>query len=590
MKTQYSDCTIIRHLGAFVSLKNILIISEDKTDHLVLTSSLQRAAPQRFTITSATTLDRPIDALMDRNHDAVILALAPETDYLLRLAQKNKATVPIIVLLSETSDATIERLRDYGATDYMVRGNIQDELLHRMLDYTIELGQAREQIQNLSNRDALTGALNRTGFRAHVERAITRSERYNFATALLYINIDRFSNINDQYGEGAGDQAIKMLARRLSSKKRNTDSVARLGGDEFAIVLEDVNSENNVDMVAGKMMEAVSEPMRLNDHQVSIEVSVGAAICPENGTSFEDLVEAARSAMEQAKSIPGNKYFRYSDQLSFNAGGTTTLAADLRQAVRNDQFELYYQPRVNLETDKVVGLEALIRWIHPDKGMIRPDEFLPLCENMGLMRSLGHRSIESACEAINWLDKQGHGDVDVAVNVSFSQFQDDRFTEVVKGIVEASGIDPRRLEFELTESTVLNSPEDTKARMDELRFLGHQFSLDDFGTGFSQLSHMTELPISALKIDRSFVIDVPGNKHQEAVSMMIVDMARRMDLDVIAEGAEGEDQIQFLRSIQCQQVQGYYYSPAIPLQQVPRFIKEQVFKEKDESNITPIKG
>ncbi len=570
-----------------MGLKNILIISEDKTDHLVLSASLQRAAPLRFNVNTATTLDRPIDALMDRGNDAVILALAPETDYLLRLAQKNKVTVPIIVLVSETSEATLSRLREFGATDYLVRGNIQDELLHRILDYAIELGQAKEKIQSLSNRDALTGALNRTGFRAHVERAITRSERYQFSTALLYINIDRFSNINDQYGEGAGDQAIKMLARRLASKKRNTDSVARLGGDEFAVVLEDVNSESNVDMVAQKMIEAVSEPMRLNEHQVSIEVSVGAAICPENGTTFEDLVEAARDSMEQAKSIPGNKYFRYSEQLAFNVGGATTLAADLRRAVRYDQFELYYQPRVNLESEKVVGLEALIRWIHPEKGMIRPDEFLPLCENMGLMKSLAHRSIESACAAIQWLDEQGHEDIDVAVNVSFSQFQDDQFAEVVKEIVGNAGIDPRRLEFELTESTVLNDPEDAKARMDELRFLGHQFSLDDFGTGFSQLSHMTELPISALKIDRSFVSDVPGNKHQEAVCMMIVDMARRMDLDVIAEGAEGQDQIQFLRDISCQQVQGYYYSPAIPLEQIPRFIQEQRLKD---DKVTPIGG
>lgn len=562
-----------------MGLKNILIISEDKTDHLVLCSSLERAAPQRFNVTIATSLERPIDALMDRGNDAVILAQAPETDYLLRLAQKNGATVPIIVLLSEASPATVARVKNLGARDFLIRGSIQDDLLHRILDYSIELGTARTEIQSLSNRDALTGVLNRTGFRAHVERAIARSERYKFNTALLYINIDRFTNINDQYGEGAGDQAIKMIAKRLSSKKRNTDSVARLGGDEFAIVLEDVSAESNVDMVADKMITSISEPMRLNDQQVAIEVSIGAAVCPENGGSFEDLVEAARNAMSQAKAVPGNKYFRYTDQLSFNSGGSTSLAADLRQAVRNDQFELYYQPRIDLRSEQVVGLEALIRWNHPERGMVRPEEFLPLCENMGLMKIIGHRVIEKACSAINWLDENGLDNIDVAVNVSFSQFQDQRFGEIVKDIVDASGITPNRLEFELTESVVLKSSADTKLRMEELCELGHSFSLDDFGTGFSQLSHMTELPISALKIDQSFVAGVPSNKHQEAVCMMIIDMAQRLDLLVIAEGAEDLEQVQFLKRANCHQVQGFYYSPAIPLPQIPRFVEEQIFNK-----------
>jgi len=563
-----------------VRLKNVLIISEDKADHLVISASLERAVPQRFNVTTATALERPLDALLDSDNDVVILAQAPETDYLLRLAQKQQATVPIIVILSEASETTVSRLRNFGARDFLLRGNIHDDLLHRILDYSIELGHAHNQIQRLSNRDALTGALNRTGFRAHVERAIARSERYNFKTALLYINIDQFTQINDQYGEGAGDQAIKMVYRRLANKKRNTDSVARLGGDEFGIVLEDVTDEASVQMIAEKMMASVCEPMSINDQQVAIEVSIGAALCPDHGTRFEDLVEAARSTMMQAKAVPGNKYFRYSDQLSFGGTNTShTISTDLRQAVRQDQFVLHYQPRIDLSTEQVVGLEALIRWNHPYRGMIRPDDFLPMCENMGLMRNIGYRVTEKACEAIRWLDEQQLGNIDVAVNVSFSQFQDDRFTDMVQDIVGKSGIQPRRLEFELTESTVLKSPEHTKDRMDTLKALGHSFSLDDFGTGFSQLSHMTELPISALKIDRSFVAQVAGNRHQQAVCMMIIDMAQRLDLLVIAEGAEGHEQVQFLNTARCHQVQGFYYSPAIPLDQVPRFIEEQRFKQ-----------
>lgn len=573
--------TVIKtNVGAPVGLKNILIISEDKADHLLLSASLERAVPQRYTVTVATALERPLDALLDRSNDAVILAQAPETDYMLRLAQKNDVTVPIIMLLTDASEANISRMRSFGAKDYLIRGNIQDDLLHRILDYTIELGQARKQIQSLSNRDALTGALNRTGFRAHVERAIERSERYRFKTALLYINIDQFGTINDHYGEGAGDQAIQLIYKRLANKKRNTDSVARLGGDEFAIVLEDVSDESNVQMIAEKMMAATAEPMRLNDQQVAIEVSIGSALCPENGTKFEDLVEGARIAMMQAKAVPGNKYFCYSEQISFGQSSSTfNLAVDLRHAVRHDEFELHYQPKINLASERVVGLEALIRWNHPERGFIRPDEFLPLCESMGLMKHVGYRVIEKACTAIKWLEAQELDDIDIAVNVSFSQFQDERFADVVKDIVSKAEINPARLEFELTESTVLKSPEDTKARMNELKYMGHSFSLDDFGTGFSQLSHMTELPISALKIDRSFVQEVAKNPHQQAVCMMIIDMAERLDLVVIAEGAEDLDQVEFLANANCAQVQGFYYSPAVPLDQVPRFVEEQRYKD-----------
>ena len=234
-----------------------------------------------------------------------------------------------------------------------------------------------------------------------------------------------------------------------------------------------------------------------------------------------------------------------------------------------------------MSTGQLVGLEALLRWNHPERGLIYPGGFLSECEDMGLMKTIGYQVIQHACSALCWLGDQGLHDVDVAVNISFSQIQDDRFVEVVKDIIKRSKADISRLEFELTETTILKSPGAIKARMDELRLLGISFSLDDFGTGFSQLSHLTELPISALKIDQSFVRDVPQNAHQAAVCIMIIEMAQRLDMAVIAEGAETYEQIEFLRDNDCQQVQGFYYSPAIPLQQLPRFVEEQRFKRRE---------
>jgi diguanylate cyclase (GGDEF)-like protein len=454
--------------------------------------------------------------------------------------------------------------------------------VHRVLDYSIQLKQAREKIQQLSNRDPLTGALNRVGFRAHLERAMGRSERYGFNTALLYINIDQFANVNDNYGEADGDVMIKSISRRLINKMRSTDSIARLGGDEFAVVLEDVSSPEAVALIADKMLKSISAPMLLSEQQVAVQASIGAAIYPEDGQEFSDLVEHARSAMQQAKSIDGGRFIRYTERLSFDVAGDNSLAAELRTAVRKNQFELHYQPRVDLNTGQLVGLEALLRWNHPERGLVYPGEFISACEDMGLMRTIGYQVIQHACNAQVWLAEQRMQHVDVAVNISFSQIQEDRFVDIVKDIVARSGADASRIEFELTESTILKSPGAIKERMDELRALGISFSLDDFGTGFSQLSHLTELPISALKIDACFVRDLPENDHQAAICSMIIEMGRRLGMLVVAEGAETHEQVEFLREKQCQQVQGFYYSPAIPLQHLPRFVQERGLNRRDK--------
>ncbi|TGD74121.1 bifunctional diguanylate cyclase/phosphodiesterase [Mangrovimicrobium sediminis] len=558
----------------------VLIISEHGTDHRVLSNCLQRAVPQRFHPLTADSITRPLDALLDPNLDVVIMAVGRETEYLLRLAQKNANAVPIILLLDDIDDVEFEQMRDLGARDYLVRSDLQDALVHRVLDYTIRLHEAELRIQQLSHRDALTGALNRAGFRAHLERAMERSRRYGFNTALLHINMDQFANINDHYGENEGDELIKAISRRLINKMRSTDSIARLGGDEFAIVLEDVASADDVQQIAEKMLKSISAPVELSEQQVSVDASIGAAIYPDDGRDFPDLVESARSAMQQAKSVSGSKFIRYTDQLTFDHGGSNSLAAELRTAVRKNQFELHYQPRMDLATGKLVGLEALLRWNHPERGMLLPKEFINACEDMGLLKTIGYQVIQHACSAQVWMEEQGIHDVDVAVNISFNQFQDEPFVEIVKEIIKRTGTDPSRLEFELTESTILKSPEAVKQRMDEMRLLGISFSLDDFGTGFSQLSHLAELPISALKIDARFVRDLPYNAHQSAICNMIIEMGRRLGMLVIAEGAETYEQMEYLRDNHCQQVQGFYYSSAFPLQQLPRFVQEQRFKRQ----------
>ena len=560
----------------------VLIISENKADHLILAECLARAKPARFQLAASEAMERPLEALLDPMIDAVIMGHGAQTEYLLRLANKNNVAAPLIMMLDDSEQASFGHLRELGAQDYLIRGQLQDALVHRILDYNIQLKQAREQIRHLSNRDTLTGVLNRVGFRAHLERAMDRSKRYGFNTALLYINIDQFTNINDNYGESDGDVMIKSISQRLVNKMRSTDSIARLGGDEFAIVLEDVNSTADVELITEKMLKSISAPMLLSDQQVAVEASIGVAIYPEDGGEFSDLVEHARGAMQQAKSIEGGRFVRYSEKLAFDVGGNSSLTAELRTAVRKNQFELHYQPRIDLASGHLVGLEALLRWNHPERGLLLPVDFMSACEDMGLMKAIGYQVIQHACNAQIWLEEQNMQNVDVAVNISFSQIEDDPFVEIVKDIIVRSGANGSKIEFELTESTILQSSVEIKSRMNELRELGISFSLDDFGTGFSQLNHLTELPISALKIDACFVRDLPHNENQEAVCCMIIEMGRRLGLVVVAEGAETHEQIQFLRDHHCHQVQGFYYSPAIPLQNLPRFVQEHGVLRRDQ--------
>lgn len=555
----------------------IHLVSEQPADSLLVGACLSRARPARFTLTVHTTLERPLETLRDAAPDALLLADGPQTTYLLRLLQKQAPGFPIILLLDS---APTEELPQ-GVTDHLVRGDLPDALVHRVLDYSIQLHRAQRAVTDLATRDPLTGALNRAAFRAHLERALDRSTRYQFHTGLLTLNVDQFANINDHFGEQQGDHLIRILCERITGKLRNTDSIARLAGDEFAVVLEDIGGGEDLQAMGEKILQAVSGPVSLEGEQLDVDASIGATLFPEDAQGPGDLLENARSAMQQAKAVPGSKLIRYCDRLSFNSEGVHSLIAELRAAARHNQFELHYQPRIHLESGRLSGLEALLRWNHPERGLICPGEFLAACEDMGLMRTIGYQVIQHACHALNWLAEEGLGDITVAVNISFSQIQDDRFVPAVHDILERTGADARHLEFELTESTILKSPEAIKLRMDQLRELGIVFSLDDFGTGFSQLSHLTALPIAALKVDASFVRGLPHNRQQAAICSLIIEMARRLDMSVIAEGAECHEQVEFLRDERCDEVQGFYFSQAIPLQQLPRFVREQRYKQRE---------
>jgi len=545
----------------------VCILSDNRTDRLVLESCLQRAQPERFEPAVADA-GRPLEALRDTCAIAIIAAYGPETEYLLRLAKREDVTVPVLVLLDEPDLTTIERLKSLGALDHLVRGQLQDELVHRTLDYAARLKAANDQILRLSSHDPVTGVLNRTGLEKHLERAINRTTRYGFRLALIYLELTpdvARENLENDVGDAVLQQHI---AKRICGKVRRTDSVARLSEDTYVVLLEDAGNSATVRSVREKISRSIAEPVMTGSRLFLPEVRAGSGVFPDDGEDFTALLANARRRARTDTETP------QTDDVTLDAAGQRqkALAADLHAAMRENQFEMHFQPRVALNDGRLAGVEALLRWNHPEHGMLYPEEFLPACESLGLMRSLGYQTIQHACRALQWLDEQGLGDVDVAVNLAFSQIEDEDFVDIVKKILLRNGVNAARLEFELTEATILKSPNKLKLYMEELGLMGVSFSLDDFGTGFSQLSHLAELPITALKVDTSFMrADALGTRHR-AVCLSIIDLARRLQLAVITEGVETREQLEFLRENGSDQAQGFFFSPAIPLEQIPLFL------------------
>ncbi|MCL4104314.1 UNVERIFIED_CONTAM: hypothetical protein GTU68_047276 [Idotea baltica] len=517
-------------------------------------------------------MERPLDALLNPDIDAVIIANGPETEYVLRLAQRHGATAPIIVLIDEADESIIANIKSHGAQDFLVRGQLQDALAHRILDYSIQLKTARETIQRLSNQDPLTGALNRSGFRAHLERATDRSKRYGFSTALLYVNIDQFANINDNYGEGGGDIVIQAVTRRLLNKMRSTDSIARVGPDEFAIVLEDIESEQD-EIVAKRILDSLSQPIPLQTHNPVVTPSIGIAMYPHDGTDPDTLVRNADTAMYVAKAEGRACYRFYDEKMNATAVEQLKMEEELRHALQNNELELRYQPQVDVSNGKVVSMEALVRWKHPERGMVSPLQFIPVAESTGQIIELGNWVLSEVARHCSYWDTLDQQDFRICVNISPLQFNQTDLPQYIAEFLRKSGLAPDRLELEFTETAVMTDAETNIAKLRELKALGMDLAIDDFGTGYSSLSYLKRFPIDTLKIDQSFVADL-NTSDGAAIVDAILALAKTLNLRVIAEGIETKEQLSYLVKRECALLQGYFFSRPIYPEDVPLMLKQ----------------
>jgi len=394
--------------------------------------------------------------------------------------------------------------------------------------------------------------------------AIERARRDDHRVAVLFLDLDRFKNINDTVGHGVGDAVLRQVGDRLERHVRVEDTVARLGGDEFMVVIDHLKHPEEAGFIAQKVLDVLTEKMRVDELEYFLTGSIGISLYPDDGNSVDDLIKNADTAMYRAKERGRNHYHYYTSELTDEALEHFALESSLRLALERDELELHYQPQRELSSGRLIGVEALLRWHHPERGLIGPDRIIPVAEDAGLMVSMGSWLLRTAChQARDWMDA-GLPPMKMAVNLSGKQITRDDLPEIVAGALEYGGLAPEHLELEITESFVMHQPELAIGTLDRLRAMGVTLAIDDFGTGHSSLSHLKRIPAQVLKIDRSFVRDMPTDPNDEAIARAIVAVGHALGLKVIAEGIENSQQAEVLRDAGCDAGQGYLFGYPAP--------------------------
>jgi diguanylate cyclase (GGDEF)-like protein len=426
--------------------------------------------------------------------------------------------------------------------------------------------------------DALTRLPNRVLLEDRLNQAIRRGKRSKSQVAVLFFDLDRFKLVNDSLGHNVGDILLQAVASRLESCVRECDTLARWGGDEFVIILSDVETHRDIIPIIDRCQKLLAEVFKIESQEIGITSSVGVSIFPADGKDVNSLLKNSDSAMYNAKGNGPNCYSFYRSDMNARAVEMLELERDLRYALENNEFVLHYQPMVELENNTIVGMEALIRWIHPKKGLIPPLDFIELAEETGLIIDIGEWVLRTACVQNKQWQKAGLPKVTMSVNLSSHQFRHKDIVSIVADALKNSNLDPQYLELELTESSIMGNTELYLRAMESLKDLGVSLSIDDFGTGYSSLSYLQKFPVSKLKIDRAFVKDLATEKDDGTLALAIIALAQKLKLKVIAEGAETEEQVKFLKQNQCNEVQGYYFSKPVEASHFEKLLKEKVIK------------
>lgn len=486
----------------------------------------------------------------------------PEEQLPSRLVMATGQPILNLTIGVETTDHAIVWLSQNVLPIRLAGENEITSVLISFTDVTA-VKEAQQRLKFLASHDSLTGLPNRAFLVERLTHSLTLAKRKNHQIALLFLDLDRFKHVNDTIGHEAGDQLLQTVAARLTTCIRETDTLARLGGDEFVVLAEGFDNAGYLTGLAERILSTISEPFHLRGYEYYLGVSIGISMHPDDGEDGNILLRCADSAMYAAKESGRNNYQFFTPELNARTQRRYHLEKNLRYALHNEEFLLHYQPKIDLQSGRIVGAEALLRWQHADGGLTSPNDFIPVAEETGLIVPIGRWVLEKACHQVAEWRARLAPDLRIAVNLSPRQFQDERLVEIITEVLQHTGLPAHVLELEITESLLMGDTEKIMPLFEALTRLGVVFSLDDFGTGYSSLSYLHRFPISNLKIDRSFINGIPHNRDSVALTQTIIAMANSLAMNVTAEGVEQENQMAFLKEAGCHEMQGFYFSKPV---------------------------
>ncbi|MEC4719047.1 EAL domain-containing protein [Noviherbaspirillum sp. CPCC 100848] len=548
----------------------VLVVDDDRSTRSSLRHTLQRDG---FRIEEAADGAQALHMLKRIQPDVILMdAVMPVMDGFTACARvrelPNGNAIPVLMITALEDNNSVERAFAAGASDYIPKP-IHFAVLSQRVRRIIEANQAEKRIRHLAYNDLLTGLPNRALFMDQLGRRIEQARVAGEAVAVLFLDLDRFKNVNDSLGHDVGDRLLIAVAQRLRRSVRNADCVARLGGDEFTVVLAEVIGPNAAVSAAQNICRALSTPFQIDGHDIFVSTSVGISMYPHDATDVGTLLKHADTAMYRAKKT-GSGFQFFEASMEHSISEHVRMENDLRRALERNELEVYYQPQARVNSGRIVGAEALVRWRHPTRGMVSPAEFIPLAEETGLINPLGEWVLRTACRQLQAWTEAGLPPIRVAVNLSVKQLLKKDFAASVEQALNDTFVHPSMLELEITESTLMENAQDTLEALHRLRDLGVRLSIDDFGTGYSSLSYLKRFPVDIIKIDRSFVRDVPHDADDAAIVTGIIALAHSLRLEVVAEGVETASQLEFLQERSCDMMQGYYLSKPVPAEQFAR--------------------
>jgi len=484
----------------------------------------------------------------------------------------------LMFLKPETVNVYVEWFQWAGMAAFLpffgVVGGKISELRLRLHRSNEELSTALSSVRRIATHDHLTGLPNRVLFNEELLRALAKVERHKRPAGLFVLDLDRFKVINDTLGHQFGDRVLQETARRLQSCVRESDILARLGGDEFVVLLEEFGEEANLTEIARKLLAAVTGLGSIDGREIGLSVSIGICSAPNDGRDAKTLFANADIAMYRAKELGRNNYCFYSSEMHTYTLEKLSLEASLRHALERGEFRIHYQPKIDIESGAITGVEALLRWQHPEHGLVGPDKFIPLAEATGLIVPIGLWTLREACERGKAWQNLGLQRFSIAVNLSATQFRQDDLVPQLAEILKSTGFDPKYLELEITEMVVMQDPDKVVTKLEELRRMGVRLAIDDFGIGYSSLGYLKRFPIDSLKVDRSFVRDLAHSSDDVAITRAVIAMAHSLGMNVVAEGVELKEQFDVLRKEGCDEFQGWLCRPALAEDDLLRFIRE----------------